>query len=69
MAYPGLISRVALYLLAGFLGAAVMLCPNVPLAADGNSQPIDIDLILQDLRDLDSSLDREGDHVVGEHLC
>jgi len=29
----------------------------------------DMDRILQELRDLDSSQEMDGDHVVGEHLC
>ena len=29
----------------------------------------DMGRILQELRDLDSSQDMDGDHVVGEHLC
>lgn len=29
----------------------------------------DMDSILQELRDLDSSQEMDGDHVVGKHLC
>jgi hypothetical protein len=29
----------------------------------------DMDRILQELRDLDSSQEMDGDHVVGKHLC
>lgn len=29
----------------------------------------DMKTLLQELRDLDSSQDMDGDHVVGEHLC
>ena len=29
----------------------------------------DMDAILQELRDLDSSQDMQGDHVVGEEIC
>ncbi len=47
----------------------VLVWPSAIFAADGLPQPIDIDRLLQDLRDLDSSTDMEGDHVVGEQLC
>ncbi len=47
----------------------VLVWPSVIFAADEPRQPIDIDQLLQDLRDLDSSTDMEGDHVVGEQLC
>ncbi len=47
----------------------VLVWPSALFAADEPRQPIDIERLLQDLRDLDSSTDREGDHVVGEHLC
>jgi len=29
----------------------------------------DMKMLLRELRDLDSSQDMNGDHVVGEHLC
>ncbi len=48
---------------------SVLVWPSVLFAAEEPKQPIDIEQLLQDLRDLDSSLDMEGDHVVGEHLC
>ncbi len=47
----------------------VLVWPAAIFAAEGPRQPIDIDQLLQDLRDLDSSTDMEGDHVVGEQLC
>ena len=47
----------------------VLVWPSVVFAAEGPRQPIDMDHLLQDLRDLDSSTDMEGDHVVGEELC
>ena len=39
------------------------------LFAEDKPQPINIEQLLKDLRDLDSSTDMKGDHVVGEHLC
>jgi len=32
-------------------------------------QPTDIHKLLQELRDMDTSTDRVGDHVVGEEMC
>lgn len=32
-------------------------------------QPVNIQKILQELRDMDTSTDRVGDHVVGEEMC
>ncbi len=43
--------------------------PSAVFAADGPPHPIDMEQLLQDLRDMDSSTDMEGDHVVGEQLC
>mgnify|MGYP001206616750 CR=1 FL=1 len=31
--------------------------------------PITMEQLLQDLRDMDSSTEMDGDHVVGEHMC
>ena len=47
----------------------VLVWPSALFAAEQPRQPIDINQILQDLRDLDSSTDTEGDYVVGEMLC
>ncbi len=47
----------------------VLVWPSAIFAAEERQQPIDIEQLLQDLRDLDSSQDMEGDHVVGEQLC
>ena len=47
----------------------VLVWPSAVFAAEEPRQPIDMDHLLQDLRDLDSSTDMEGDHVVGEELC
>ncbi len=47
----------------------VLVWPSAIFAAEETRQPIDIDRLMQDLRDLDSSTDMEGDHVVGEQLC
>ena len=47
----------------------VLVWPSAIFAAEQPHQPITIDQLLQDLRDLDSSTDMEGDHVVGEQLC
>ena len=49
--------------------AFILVWPSALIAAEGRSRPIDIDQLMQDLRDLDSSLDRKGDHVIGEHMC
>ena len=49
--------------------AFVLAWPSALIAAEEGSRPMDMDQLLQDLRDLDSSLDSKGDHVVGEHLC
>jgi len=46
-----------------------LLFPSALLAAEDKPQPINIEQLLQDLRDLDSSTDMKGDHVVGEQLC
>jgi hypothetical protein len=50
----------------------VLVSPSALLAAEKPSQPlppITMEQLLQEIRDMDSSLDTEGDHVVGEHLC
>ena len=47
----------------------VLVWPSAVFAAEEPRQPIDMDHLLQDLRDLDSSTDMEGEHVVGEELC
>ena len=47
----------------------VLVWPSAIYAAEEPQQLIDIEQLLQDLRDLDSSTDMKGDHVVGEHLC
>ncbi|NQV82400.1 MAG: hypothetical protein HQ494_01155 [Rhodospirillales bacterium] len=48
---------------------SVLIFPSVLFAAEEARQPITMEQILQDLRDLDSSMDRMGDHVVGEEMC
>lgn len=35
----------------------------------GRDRARDMKTLLQELRDLDASQDKDGDHVVGEHLC
>lgn len=47
----------------------VLIFPSAVFAAEEAKKPIDWDQLIQDLRDLDSSLDKKGDHVVGEQLC
>lgn len=47
----------------------VLMVPSALLAAEERKQPVDIEQLLQDLRDLDSSTDMIGDHVVGEEMC
>ena len=47
----------------------VLVWPSAIFAAEEPRQSLNIDQLLQDLRDLDSSTDTEGDHVVGEQLC
>ncbi|MBT3306137.1 MAG: hypothetical protein HN377_06595 [Alphaproteobacteria bacterium] len=47
----------------------VLIAPFPLLAAEVTKQPVTMEQILQDLRDLDSSMDRMGDHVVGEEMC
>ncbi len=46
-----------------------LMLPSAVLAAEERRRPIDIEQLLQELRDLDSSTDEKGDHVVGEQLC
>lgn len=72
------ISALALFLAApAFAGD---MTPRPELQAQPPAQPQsqtrpqqapvrDMDRILQELRDLDSSQEMDGDHVVGEHLC
>ena len=48
---------------------SVLVWPSVIFAAEDIKQPIGIERILQELRVLDSSMDTEGDHVVGEQMC
>ena len=48
---------------------AVLSAPSAAIAGDAPPQPINIDKLLQELRDLDTSTDTQGDHVVGETLC
>ena len=48
---------------------SVLLIPVVGSAGEAPAQPVDMDKLLQDLRDLDGSTDMQGDHVVGETLC
>ncbi len=47
----------------------ILVWPSAILAAEEARQPIDMEQLLQDLRDMDSSTDMDGDHVVGEQLC
>jgi len=71
-----LLCTLALVLLAGPAYAAddvpAPLAPAPPSQAQSQVQPAparDMKTLLQELRDLDSSQDMDGDHVVGEHLC
>ncbi len=48
---------------------AVLLSGSAALADETPPPPVNMDKLLQDLRDLDSSTDMQGDHVVGETLC
>ncbi len=49
---------------------AVLAAPGAAYAADAPAPtPVDMEKLLQDLRDLDSSTETKGDHVVGEELC
>lgn len=43
--------------------------PLPPPTNTETPRPITMEKLLQELRDLDSSTDMEGDHVVGESLC
>ena len=47
----------------------VLVWPSAIFAAEEKNQLLDIDQLIQDIRDLDSSQDMKGDHVVGEELC
>lgn len=47
----------------------VLILPSAVFAAEEPKKPIDWDQLIQDIRDLDSSQDKVGDHVVGEQLC
>jgi|TARA_B100002003_G_scaffold230964_1_gene241574 hypothetical protein len=60
---------VAVYLRRLVVVLAVWLVPATAFADETPAQPINIDKLLQDLRDMDSSTDMQGDHVVGETLC
>ena len=51
------------------IALAVLSAPAITLAADAPPKPVDIDKLLKELRDLDTSTDMKGDHVVGETLC
>jgi hypothetical protein len=71
-----LFSAFALVLAAPAYGGDIT--PTPPSEAQPETQaqtrpqqtPVrDMDRILQELRDLDSSQDMNGDHVVGEDLC
>ena len=67
------ISALALFLAAPALAAGEA-TPAPQSQPQSQSQPAqkpvrDMDAILQELRDLDSSQDMQGDHVVGEELC
>ncbi len=67
-----LISALALVLAAPALAGEETVAPRSELLAQ--SQPkqkpvIDMDRLLQELRELDSSQDMQGDHVVGEEIC
>ncbi len=54
-----------------FAGEATPAPQSQPLPQSQPPQkPVrDMDAILRELRDLDSSQDMQGDHVVGEELC
>lgn len=41
----------------------------IPRPAPPAKPAIDMDALLRELRDLDSSQDMDGDHAVGEQLC
>lgn len=48
--------------------------PQSQIQSQPQSKPqqnpaVDMQKLLRELRELDSSQDEEGDHVVGEHLC
>ncbi|PIW26429.1 MAG: hypothetical protein COW30_15290 [Rhodospirillales bacterium CG15_BIG_FIL_POST_REV_8_21_14_020_66_15] len=43
--------------------------PMTAAADDAPPPPADMHRLLDELRRLDSSMDRKGDHAVGEQLC
>lgn len=47
----------------------ILILPSAVFAAEEPKKPIDWNQLIQDIRDLDSSQDKVGDHVVGEQLC
>lgn len=67
-----MISAVAVVLAAPALAGEEMVAPrSEPLARPQPEQKpvIDMDRLLRELRELDSSQDMQGDHVVGEEIC
>ena len=61
-------SRVA-NLIKYLIVLAALLSAPPALAGDTPPKPLNIEKLLQDIRDLDTSTETEGDHVVGETLC
>ncbi len=65
-----LIGTLALVLAAPAFAADGTPAPQPLPQSQPQQKPVrDMDAILQELRDLDSSQDMQGDHVVGEQLC
>jgi hypothetical protein len=68
-----MISALAVVLAAPALAGEEMVAPrSEPLAQSLPQQQkpvIDMDRLLRELRELDSSQDMQGDHVVGEEIC
>ena len=65
-----LIGALALFLAAPALAGDGTPPPQPQPQSQPQQKPAgDMDTILQELRDLDSSQDMGGDHVVGEQLC
>ena len=65
-----LISALALALAApAFAGDETPAPLPLPRSEKRQKPVIDMDALLRELRDLDSSQDMGGDHVVGEEIC
>jgi hypothetical protein len=56
---------------AAMMMVVMALSPSTLLAAEkpATLPPIAMEQLLQELRDMDTGTDMDGDHVVGEQMC